>query len=200
MNAPYALYTDDPLKTFTAWMEEAKGSEINDPNAMNLATADSTGRPSNRMVLLNGLDERGFVFYTNAESRKGDQLLENPFAALCFHWKSLRRQVRAEGRVEVVSEVESDAYYNSRPRQSRIGAWASQQSRAMPEFSELEAAVKKYEELYAGREDIPRPPYWKGFRVIPGRIEFWIDGAHRLHRRHVFERAGNGWQNHMIYP
>ena len=200
MNAPYAFYTDDPMKTFAAWLEEAKASEINDPNAMNLATADGRGRPSNRMVLLNGLDGRGFVFYTNAQSRKGGQLLENPFAALCFHWKSLRRQVRIEGGVEIVSEAESDAYYNSRPRQSRIGAWASQQSRHLPEFSNLEDAVKKYEGLYEGREDIPRPPYWKGFRVIPDRIEFWIDGAFRLHRRHVFERQDGAWQNHMIFP
>jgi pyridoxamine 5'-phosphate oxidase len=200
MNTPHILDTEDPFKTFAAWLEEAKASEPNDPNAMNLATADAKGRPSNRMVLLNGLDERGFVFYTNAESRKGQQLAENPYAALCFHWKTLRRQVRIEGSVEQVTDAESDTYYNSRPRISRLGSWASQQSRLLPEFSDLENAVKKYEKEFEGREDIPRPPYWKGFRVKPERIEFWIDGEFRLHRRHVFEKSANGWNTYMIYP
>jgi len=200
MNTPFPLHTDDPYKTFGSWLEEAKSAEINDPNAMNLATANAQGRPSNRMVLLNGLDERGFVFFTNAESRKGRDLSENPFAALCFHWKTLRRQVRIEGRVEGVSEAEADAYYNSRPRISRVGSWASQQSRPLPAFSDLEDAVKKYDAQFEGREDIPRPPYWRGFRVIPDRIEFWMDGEFRLHRRHVFERKGDGWTTFMIYP
>jgi pyridoxamine 5'-phosphate oxidase len=200
MNTPPILDTDDPYKTFAAWLEEAKISEINDPNAMNLATANALGKPSNRMVLLNGLDARGFVFYTNAQSRKGNDLSENPYAALCFHWKSLRRQVRIEGRVHEVSNEESDAYYHSRPRQSRIGAWASQQSRLLEQFSDLEDAVKKYETEFEGIENIPRPPYWKGFRVAPERIEFWIDGAFRLHRRHVFEKNGAGWKTYMINP
>jgi pyridoxamine 5'-phosphate oxidase len=200
MNTEHTLYTDDPYKTFADWLEEAKAAEINDPNAMNLATANKNGRPANRMVLLNGLDERGFVFYSNAKSRKGQDLTENPFAALCFHWKTLRRQVRIEGAVEVVTEAESDAYYNSRPRISRIGSWASQQSRLLPQFSDLQGAVKKYDAEFEGREDIPRPEYWKGFRVIPERIEFWIDGEYRLHRRHVFERSGVGWNHFMIYP
>lgn len=200
MNIPLTINTDDPYKTFADWLEEAKAAEINDPNAMNLATASKEGRPANRMVLLNGLDECGFVFFTNAQSRKGDHLSENPFAALCFHWKTLRRQVRIEGRVEVVSEAESDAYYNSRPRISRIGSWASQQSRPLPQFSDLQDAVKKYDAEFEGREDIPRPDYWKGFRVIPERIEFWIDGEFRLHKRYVFERSGTGWNQFMIYP
>jgi len=192
--------TENPFDLFQKWLETARQSEPNDPNAMNLATADKQGRPSNRMVLLNGLDERGFVFYTNAQSRKGEQLLENPFAALCFHWKSLRKQVRIEGRVEVVSDKESDAYYNSRPRQSRIGAWASQQSRVLEQFSDLEDAVKKYEAEFEGQDVIPRPDYWKGFRVIPERIEFWIDGEFRLHRRYVFERTNVSWNRFMINP
>ena len=192
--------TENPFDLFEEWLETAKGSEQNDPNAMNLATADASGRPSNRMVLLNGLDARGFVFYTNAQSRKGEQLAQNPFAAVCFHWKSMRKQVRIEGRVEVVSEEESDAYYKSRPRQSRIGAWASQQSRPLAQYSDLKDAVKYYEEKFDGQEDIPRPDYWKGFRIIPERIEFWIDGEFRLHRRYVFEKTANGWNQYMINP
>ncbi|PZQ43848.1 MAG: pyridoxamine 5'-phosphate oxidase [Micavibrio aeruginosavorus] len=190
----------NPYDMFKSWLEEAKSSEVNDPNAMCLATADSHGRPSNRMVLLNGLDERGFVFYTNDESRKGRDIEQNPYAALCFHWKSLRRQVRIEGRIEHVTDFESDAYYNSRPRQSRIGAWASQQSRALPEFAELQDAVAFYENKFKDAETIPRPPYWKGFRVLPDKIEFWIDGEFRLHRRHVYIPAKDGWETHMIYP
>lgn len=200
MNAGPDIYTDSPYKTFGQWLEEAKASEINDPNAMCLATADRDGKPSNRMVLLNGLDERGFVFYTNAESRKGTDINQNPYAALCFHWKTLRRQVRIEGRIETVTEAEADAYYKSRPRLSKIGAWASQQSRRLPEFSNLQDAVKFYEDKFKDVEDIPRPAYWQGFRVIPDKIEFWIDGEFRLHRRHVFLPSQNGWDTHMIYP
>jgi pyridoxamine 5'-phosphate oxidase len=200
MNTHHTINTDDPYKTFAGWLEEAKASEINDPNAMNLATADAQGRPSNRMVLLNGLDERGFVFYTNAESHKGHDLSENPYAALCFHWKSLRRQVRIEGRVEETSTAEADAYYNSRPRVSRIGAWASQQSRPLAKYEDLQEAVKKYEKQFDGVETIPRPAYWKGFRVIPDVIEFWIDGEYRLHRRHVLKLENGAWQHYMINP
>lgn len=200
MNTQHNDITDDPYKTFGEWLDRAKLSEINDPNAMNLATAGKDGRPSNRMVLLNGLDERGFVFYTNAESRKGCDIIENPFAALCFHWKTLRRQVRIEGRVEIVSDAESDAYYNSRPRQSRIGAWASQQSRPLPDYQDLKDAVATYEKKFEGRDDIPRPAYWKGFRVVPDKIEFWIDGEFRLHRRYIFTPLENGWAVHMINP
>lgn len=200
MNTEYEDITDDPYKTFAAWLDMAKAKEINDPNAMNLATADARGRPTNRMVLLNGLDDRGFVFYTNMESRKGENLRENPFAALCFHWKTLRRQVRVEGRVEIVTDVESDAYYNSRPRISRIGSWASQQSRPLDQYQDLKDAVAKYDAEFDGVDDIPRPPYWKGFRVLPERIEFWIDGEFRLHRRYVFTPVENGWNIHMINP
>ena len=192
--------TENPYDLFARWLDDAKANEINDPNAMNLATADSKGRPTNRMVLLNALDERGFVFFTNAQSRKGKNLAENPYAAVCFHWKSLRKQVRVEGRVEIVSDQETDAYYNSRPRGSRIGAWASQQSRLLNEFSDLEDAVKKFEAMYEGQDIIPRPPHWKGFRIIPERIEFWVDGEYRLHRRYVYEHSTNGWTHYMINP
>lgn len=200
MNTADTVYTDDPYKTFAAWMETARVSEINDPNAMNLATADARGRPANRMVLLNGLSDLGFVFFTNAESRKGRDLSENPYAALCFHWKSLRRQVRIEGPVETVTDDEADAYYNSRPRISRIGSWASQQSRPIADHQELKDAVAKYEAAFDGRDDIPRPAYWKGFRVLPERIEFWIDGEYRLHKRYVFERSKDAWTTYMISP
>lgn len=192
--------TENPYELFGEWLELAKKSEQNDPNAMCLATADKDGRPSNRMVLLNGLDERGFVFFTNAESRKGNDIAANPYAAICFHWKTLRKQVRIEGRIEYVGEDESNAYYNSRPRQSRIGAWASQQSRPLPQFSDLQDRVKHFEDEFEGMEDIPRPPYWKGFRVIPEKIEFWIDGEFRLHRRYIYALENGTWKTHMIYP
>jgi len=200
MNTELDTITDNPYKTFGLWFDMAKAGEPNDPNAMNLATADSQGRPTNRMVLLNGLDERGFVFYTNAEGRKGTQLAENPYASLCFYWKSLRRQVRVEGRVEVVAPAESDAYFNSRPRDSRIGAWASQQSRPLADYQDLKDAVAKYEKQFEGVEMVPRPPYWQGYRVIPDRFEFWINGEYRLHRRYVYIPGGNGWAIHMINP
>lgn len=192
--------TENPYDLFDRWFQDAKSSEPNDPNAMCLATADSRGRPTNRMVLLNGLDDRGFIFYTNAESRKGNNIAQNPFGALCFHWKSLRKQVRIEGPIEEVTDSEADTYYNSRPRGSRIGAWASQQSRELDEFSELEDAVAKYEKKFEGIEDIPRPPYWKGFRVLPERIEFWINGEFRLHRRYIYESSKDGWRKYMINP
>lgn len=200
MNTQHDNITNDPYKTFADWLDLAKSSEINDPNAMNLATADKNGRPSNRMVLLNGLDNRGFVFFTNAESRKGNDIIENPFAALCFHWKTLRKQVRIEGRVEEVSQQEADTYYHSRPRQSQIGAWASQQSRPLADYQDLKDAVAKYEQEFEGCDDIPKPSYWKGFRVVPDRIEFWVDGEFRLHRRYIFTPLENGWAVHMINP
>lgn len=192
--------TKDPYKTFAHWLEKAGASEINDPNAMCLATADAAGRPANRMVLLNGFDERGFVFYTNAESRKGSNIIENPFAALCFHWKSLRKQVRVEGRVEPVSDAESDAYFASRPRQSQIGAWASQQSRFLDCYQTLEDSVAKFEAQFTAQDVIPRPPYWRGFRVVPDRFEFWVDGNYRLHHRYIFTPVETGWKIHMINP
>ncbi len=192
---------DDPFAIFRDWLAEAEKSEPNDPNAMALASVDEEGLPDVRMVLLKGFDERGFVFYTNFESQKGQELLATHKAALCFHWKSLRRQVRVRGPVEVVSEAEADAYYASRARDSRIGAWASKQSRPLESRFALETAVAMYAARYAIGE-IPRPPYWSGFRVQPISIEFWHDRPFRLHERVVFRRAApdGKWDKTRLYP
>ena len=193
--------TEDPIARFEAWLGEAVASEPNDPNAVCLATATPDGRPSARMVLLKGVDARGFVFYTNLESRKGGELATNPHAALCFHWKTLTRSVRVEGAVEPVSAEEADAYYASRARGSRIGAWASQQSRPLESRFALEKRVAEFGLRYAIGE-IPRPPYWSGFRLLPARMEFWRDMPFRLHERLVFSRAGQEapWRTEMLYP
>ena len=192
---------DDPFAIFRDWLAEAEKSEPNDPNAMALASVDEEGLPDVRMVLLKGFDERGFVFYTNFESQKGQELLATHKAALCFHWKSLRRQVRVRGPVEVVSDAEADAYYASRARDSRIGAWASKQSRPLESRFALETAVAMYAARYAIGE-IPRPPYWSGFRVQPISIEFWHDRPFRLHERVVFRRAApdGKWDKTRLYP
>jgi pyridoxamine 5'-phosphate oxidase len=190
----------DPYALFAAWLAEAGAAEPNDPNAMCLATTTSDGFPTARMVLLKGLDARGFVFFTNHGSRKGEQLLANPRAALNFHWKSLRRVVRVEGAVEQVSAAESDEYYATRPRLSRIGAWASLQSSHLGGREELEAAVAAAEARFPGA-DVPRPPHWGGFRVLPARIEFWRDMPFRLHDRRVFQaQPGGGWRSETLYP
>jgi len=193
--------TDDPFEQFRRWFADAQASEPNDANAMTLATADSDGRPSARIVLLKDLDDRGFTFFTNTESQKGRHLEVNPFAALCFHWKSSRRQVRVEGPVTSVTEAEADAYYGSRPRGSRIGAWASQQSRPLADRPALLAAVARFDAEYEGK-DVPRPAYWSGYRVTPLRLEFWQDGEFRLHDRFVFARAVDGapWSVQRLYP
>lgn len=189
-----------PFTLFTDWLEEAERSEPNDPNAMTLATTTLAGQPSARMVLLKGHDDRGFVFYTNLQSRKGDELSVNPQVALLFHWKSLGRQVRIEGRAESVTADEADAYFRSRPRGSRLGAWASDQSRPLTGGrAALVARVARVAGRY-GLGDVPRPPHWSGFRVVPHRIEFWCDRLFRLHERLVYARVDGGWMTERLYP
>ncbi|MFO1088372.1 MAG: pyridoxamine 5'-phosphate oxidase [Hyphomicrobiales bacterium] len=192
---------DEPFALFAEWYAAAEGSEPNDPNAMCLSTVDPDGLPNSRMVLLKGFDAAGFVFYTNFESQKGQEILANPKAAICFHWKSLRRQVRVRGLVEEVSGEEADAYYNSRPRDSRIGAWASKQSRPLESRFALEKAVARYAAQYA-IGTIPRPEYWGGFRIRPVQIEFWQDRPFRLHDRLVFrrEQPDAPWTSSRLYP
>jgi len=190
---------DDPFVLFEGWYAEARQSEPNDSNAMALATVDADGQPSVRMVLLKGHDPRGFVFYTNLNSRKARALIDTPKAALLFHWKSLRRQVRIEGPVGGVSLEEADAYFASRARDSQLGAWASDQSQPLPSRDLFEAQFAEVEARFEG-QDVPRPPHWSGFRVAPQRIEFWQDRAHRLHERRLFTRAGDGWNEGLLYP
>jgi pyridoxamine 5'-phosphate oxidase len=193
-------FAPDPFAKFDGWIAEAWTQEPEDANAMTLATTTPDGLPSARIVLLKGADARGFVFYTNKQSRKAGELAANTRAALLFHWKSLGRQVRIEGRVEHVTDTEADAYYATRARISRLGAWASDQSRVLPDRSVLERRLAEYEAKYPG-EDIPRPPHWSGFRVIPERFEFWQNMPYRLHDRTVYTRAANGgWSVGKLFP
>lgn len=191
----------NPFALFRDWLELAGEKEPNDPNAMALATADEDGLPDVRMVLLKGFDEAGFVFYTNLESDKGRELAANAKAALCFHWKSLRRQVRVRGHVERVSDAEADAYFATRAKDSQIGAWASRQSRPLESRFALEKEVAKYAAKYALKE-VERPPHWSGFRIVPERIEFWRDRPFRLHDRLVFLREGphGHWRTERLFP
>jgi len=193
------LAEDDPIALFNAWLGEALGKEPNDANAMSLATVDADGLPDVRMVLLKDADSRGFVFYSNVESAKGRELAVNPRAALLFHWKSLRRQVRVRGAVEPVSEAEADAYWATRARPAQLGAWASQQSRPLPDRLALEKRIAEFG-LKFGLGKVPRPPHWTGFRVLPETIEFWRDRPFRLHERLVFARAPSGWTTHRLFP
>jgi pyridoxamine 5'-phosphate oxidase len=189
----------DPFALFDQWYAEAREAEPNDPGAMTLATADATGLPSARIVLLKGHGPDGFVFYTNEQSAKGGQLAANPKAAVLFHWKSLRRQVRAEGAIERVSDAEADTYFATRGRDSQLGAWASDQSRPLDDRATFEARFEAMKHRFEGG-DVPRPPHWGGYRVIPDRIEFWTDREHRLHERRLFTRSGDGWSEGLLYP
>ena len=193
--------TMDPLELFADWYEEAKKNELNDPNAMSLATVDINGIPSVRIVLLKGFDVDGFVFYTNLQSRKANEFMNNPNVAVCFHWKSLQRQVRIEGQVSKISDKEADEYFKSRARLSRLGAWASKQSEILESRDHLLARLKTFEEKYDG-ETIPRPSHWSGNRIAAKKIEFWEDGEFRLHDRFIFERQSidGPWTKARLYP
>jgi pyridoxamine 5'-phosphate oxidase len=189
----------DPFALFEEWFAEAREREVNDPEAMAFASADPLGRPSVRMVLLRRWGPEGFGFFTNLDSRKGRELAKNPYGALAIHWKSLRRQVRAEGRVEIVTDFQADAYFASRSRESRIGSWASDQSQPLESRELFERRVEDMRKRFEGA-DVPRPPRWSGFRLIPDAIEFWSDRPNRLHERRLFTRAGDSWSEGLLYP
>jgi pyridoxamine 5'-phosphate oxidase len=189
----------DPFTKFGAWLAEAEATEPNDPNAMTLATVSASGRLAARIVLLKAWDKRGFVFYTNLESRKSVEMGHNSHVALLFHWKSLQRQIRIEGRVSLVSDAQADEYFATRPRGSKLGAWASAQSRPLPSRAVFDEKLEEMEARFPG-EDVPRPEFWSGWRLEPDYIEFWQGQEFRLHDREVFKREGEGWATEILYP
>lgn len=191
--------TENPIALFTAWFNEAQQCGLQEPNSMVLATSTKDGHPSARVVLLRNVDERGFVFFTNLTSRKGKELHDNPHAALCFHWMPLSRQVRVEGKIELVSTEEADEYFATRARGSQIGAWASKQSSIMEESGDLPARIKDIAEKFQDTP-IPRPFFWSGFRLVPHYIEFWQEGEYRLHTRLAYTRMPGGWEVNRLYP
>ena len=190
---------NNPINLFKKWFSKAKETEINDPNAVAIATSDNNNQPSVRMVLLKGLSDKGFVFYTNFNSKKSNDLKLNKKASMCFHWKSLRRQVRVSGSVEKVADSEADDYYNSRPYKNKIGAWASSQSETLKNRQEFLEKVKNFENKYPSN-NVPRPPYWSGWRLIPAQIEFWLDGEGRIHERLNYVQRNNEWKKELLYP
>jgi len=191
---------EDPFKLFNIWMAEAEKTEINDPNAISLATSSKSGKPNVRMILLKGLSSKGFVFYTNLNSPKSNDIKENPSAAMCFHWKSLRRQVRILGSINQVSDKEADLYFNSRPYESRIGAWASDQSKIMKEKSELIKKIEDFKKKYKDEKNLPRPKHWSGWCLNPSSIEFWLGDEFRIHERLRYNKFSNVWKKEILYP
>ena len=191
---------DNPIELFKKWFSEAEKSEINDPNAVALATSDIKNQPNVRMVLLKGLSQKGFVFYTNFDSKKGKELKNNLKASLCFHWKSLRRQVRVLGSVEEVTSKEADEYYQSRPYKNKIGAWASSQSKTLDKREIFLKEIKEFEKKFNEKKPVPRPPHWSGWRVLPSEIEFWLDAEGRIHERLVYFLEKNKWKKKLLYP
>jgi len=191
---------DNPIDLFKNWFKKAKETEINDPNAVALGTADQKNQPSVRMVLLKGLSDEGFVFYTNFNSKKGSDLKSNKQASMCFHWKSLRRQVRIEGKVEEVTEKEADDYFNSRPYKNRVSAWASSQSEKLESRDTFLNKIKKFENKYPDQNKVPRPPHWSGWRILPRVIEFWLDGEGRIHERLNYTNNNGKWKKEILYP
>ena len=190
----------NPIVLFKKWFEAAKKSEINDPNALSLATSSPEGIPTVRMVLLKGLSENGFVFYTNFNSKKGRDLKNNPNASMCFHWKSLRRQIRVSGKVSVIDEKEANDYFNSRAYGSRIGAWASSQSKVMRNREEFLNKIKQYEKKYPDQKNVPRPPHWSGWRLNPKELEFWLEIKNRVHERLNYRKEKDKWVKEVLYP
>ena len=190
----------NPIDLFKKWFAEAEKSEINDPNALSVATSNKDGIPSVRMVLLKGLSEKGFVFYTNFNSKKGKDLKNNPYASMCFHWKSLRRQVRIIGTVEKVTDREADDYYNTRPYKNKIGAWASSQSQVLDKRETFIKKIKEFEKKYPEQNIVPRPPHWSGWRLVPNEIEFWLDGEGRIHERLNYIKENDKWKKEILYP